>query len=327
MLQIVRNNNPLTVIILFIYALVINWQVLFHPQMPVVPDGDFLFHIIAGFAKVLVFNSAFGVTLIAVLMIALQGLYLNAIANRQKLFNKNTYIVAFVYISICSIYPSFTAFRPPLLVNWILIMVFDIILQLAQTQKPRKMVYNAGFLIGIAGLLMFPAIGYIVVFLFSLSILRNFNPGEWIVALLGLVTPLYFTAGLLFLFDVLHWLPAWVDVGINLPGKLERPGYTILMVVGLVTLFIFGTVMLQQRIVKINIFIRRGWTSIAISMIFSVFIALFTDFDFKAAWLITMPALSLVISNALYAEKNRAFSNFAFYFTLLLVIFCKMAGG
>lgn len=327
MLQIIRNNNPLTVIILFIYALVINWQVLFHPQMAEVPSGDFMFHIIAGFTGVVLFNSAFGFTLLAVLMIALQGIFLNAVANKHKLFYKPTYVVAFAYISLCSLYATFVSFRPPLLVNWVLIMVIDIVLQLAQSQKPRKLVFNAGFMIGLAGLLMFPALGYIVVFLFALSLLRNFNPGEWIVALLGFVTPIYFTAGMLFLFDVLHWLPAWVDVGINIPSKLDKPFYIVMMLAGVITLFVLGTYMLQRQIVKINIFVRRGWTGIAAFMFFSLLVAVFTDFAFKAAWMVIIPPLALVISNAYYAEKNKAFSNFAFYFTLLLVFFCKMAGS
>ena len=327
MLQIVRNNNPITVIILFIYALVINWQLLFHPVMPVLPEGDYFFHIIANFFRVLLFNSAFALTLFAVILIALQGIYINAVANRHKLFAKPAYVVAFAYISLASLYPPFVSFNQPLLVNWVLIMVIDIILQLAQTQKARKLIYNAGFGIGVAALVMFPAIGYIVVFLFALSMLRNLNPGEWMVALLGCITPIYFAAGLLFLFDGLHWFPRWIDVGINLPRTIAHPFYVICMLLGTITLFVMGTYDLQRHITKVSIFVRRGWTGIAACLFVSMLVALFTDFEVKAAWLVMMPALALVITNAYYAEKNKAFSNFAFYFTLVLVIFCKMAGS
>lgn len=327
MLQIVRNNNPITVIILFIYALAINWQVLFHPQLPVVPQGEFLFHIITGFMRVVLFNSAFGFTLLAVIMTALQAIALNAVANRHKLFPKSTYITAFAYISFASLYKPFLAFSQPMLVNWVLIIVIDVILQLAQTQKPRKLIYNAGFAIGFAGLIMFPAVAYLLVFLFALSMLRNLNPGEWMVALLGCITPIYFATGLLFLFDVLNWLPAWVDIGINLPRRLDRPFYTICMVLGGITLFIMGVYALQKHMSRVNIFMRRSWTGIAALLLFSLPVALFTDFEVKAAWLVMIPALSLVITSAYYDEKNKAFSNFAFYFTLLLVVFCKMAGS
>lgn len=327
MLQIVRNNNPLTVLVLLIYTLAINWQVLFHPQMPVVPDGDFLFHIITGFLGVILFQSAFGFTLLSVVMLAIQGIYLNAVANRHKLFYKPTYVAAFVYISLTSLLPTYGYFSQPLLVNWVLIMLMDTILQLAQSQKPRKIIFNTGFAIGLAGLLMFPAVVYILALLAAISILRNLNPGEWMVGLLGWITPLYFAAGMLFLFDVLHWLPAWVHIGFSLPGSIQRPALFIGFVSGIVTLFIIGTYALQKQLAKVSIFVRRGWTAIAVCLFLSFVVAIFTEPVVTMGWLILMPALSLVVSNAYFAEKNKAFSNFAFYFMLLLVVFCKLAGS
>lgn len=327
MLQIIRNNNPLTVIILLIYSLVVNLQVLFHPQLPVVAKGDFLFHIITGFLSVVMFSSPFGFTLLAVIIIALQGIYINAITNKYKLFYKSTYIPAFVYISLCSLYAHFGVFSQPLLVNWVMIVMIDAILQLSQTQKPRKLIYNTGFAIGVASLIQFPAIIYILLFLFALSMLRNLNAGEWIVALLGCLTPIYFAAGILFLFDALHWLPDWVNIGFNLPRSIDRPVYLIGLITGVIVLFVMGVYALQKHINKVSIFVRRVWTAIAVGMFFSIIVAVFTNFDIKSAWLVIMPPLALVIANAYYAEKNKAFSNFAFYFMLLLVIFCKMAGN
>lgn len=327
MLQIVRNNNPLTVLILLIYALAVNWQVLFHPQMPVVPEGDFLFHIITGFLGVILFQSAFGFTLLAVIMLAVQGIYLNAVANKYKLFNKPTYVTAFVYISLSSLSPAFGYFSQPLLINWVLIMTIDTILQLAQSQKPRKIIYNTGFAIGVAGLLMFPAVGYILVLLAALSILRNLNPGEWMVALLGWFTPIYFAAGLLYLFDVLHWLPGWVDIGLNLPRAVPRLVYLVGTITGITVLFILGTYALQRQMNRVSIFVRRGWTALAICLFLSCVAALFTDPAVHMVWLMLMPPLSLVIANAYFAEKSKAFSNFAFYFMLLLVVFCKLSGS
>ena len=327
MLQIVRNNNPLTVLILFIYALVANWQVLFHPQMPVVPEGDFLFHIITGFMGVVLFQSAFGFTFLAVVMLALQGIYLNAIANRYKLFARPTYLTAFVYISLASLYPAFGLFSQPLLVNWVLIMLISAILQLAQSQKPRKLIFNTGFAIGMAALLSFPAIAYVLLFIIALSMLRNPNPGEWMVAILGCLTPIYFTAGLLFLFDVLHWLPGWVNIGFNLPRNIQHPVYLVGMLTGVITLFAMGVYALQMQLGRVTMFVRRAWTVLSIGLIFTVLVALFTNFEIKMAWLVVIPILALVTTNAYYAEKNKAFSNFAFYFMILLVVFCIMATG
>ncbi|MCB0697487.1 MAG: hypothetical protein KDC07_08995, partial [Chitinophagaceae bacterium] len=276
---------------------------------------------------VVLFHSAFGFTILAVAMNGLQAIYLNAVANRHKLFHKPTYVTAFVYISLCSLYVEFGRFSQPLLINWILIAVLDNMLQLSQAQKPRKLIYNSGFLIGIAALLSFPAIVYILLLLVALALLRNLNPGEWMVAILGCLTPVYFAAGLLFLFDVLHWFPEWVNLGVNLPGTISKPVFLVGAIMGMIILFTAGTYVLQKQLGRASVFVRRGWTGIAMCLIFSIIAAAITDSSIKMAWLVIMPSITLIIANAYYAEKNKAFSNFAFYFMLLLVVFCKLAGG
>lgn len=325
MLQIIKNNNPLTVLILCIYALVINWQVLFYPQLPIIPEGDFLYHIITNFLSVVLFNSAFVFTLLTVIILVLQSIYLNAVANTHKLFTKPTYIVAFIYISFTSLYQPFGYFSQPLLANWAIIMLIDVILQLSQVQKARKLMYNAGFAIGTASLILFPTILYALLLVIAVAMLRRFNPTELIIALLGVLTPIYFAAGLLYLFDVLHWMPDWFRLGFSLPTSLSQPVYTMGMVVGIILLFIMGTYMRQKLMTRVNIFIRRGWTVLAIGLVISIITAIFTEFEVQSAWLMTMPILTLITANSYYSEKSKAFSNFAFYFTLLLVIFCKVA--
>lgn len=325
MLQIIRSNNPLTVLILSIYALAINWHVLFNPQLPVAGSDDFLFHIITNFLTVVFFESAFTFTLFSVVMLILQALFLNAVANKHKLFSSQSYLVAFAYISFTSLYEPFGYFSQPLLVNWLIIMIIDVIFQLAQSHKPRKLIYNAGFTIGVAGLVLFPAVSYLLLLLMSISLLRNFSPVEWVVALLGVVTPIYFAAGLLFLFDVLHWLPGWIHIGINLPRYIDDPLYIVTMFVGIVLLFAMGVYTLQRQLSRAGVFVRRGWTTLAVCLIMSVITAMFTAFEVRMAWLVTMPVLSLIAANAYNNEKSKAFSNFAFYFTLLLVIFCNIA--
>jgi len=295
--------------------------------MPFVAEGDFLFHIITGFLDVVLFHNAFGFALLTVIMLALQGIYLNAVVNKHKLFAKPSYVTAFVYISLTSIYTPFGQFSQALLINWILIMTIDAMLQFAQSQKPRKLIYNTGFALGLAALLSFPAVVYILLLLVALSLLRNINPGEWMVGILGFLTPVYFAAGMLFLFDVLHWLPGWVNVGVNLPNAINNPLNTVGMVAGVIILFAAGTFILQSQMGRVSIFVRRGWTAIAMSMFFSILVALITDFSIKMAWLVIIPSITLITANAYYAEKNKAFSNFAFYFMLLLVVFCKMTGG
>lgn len=299
---------------------------LFHPVLPEAAEADFLYYIITNFLKVMLVNSAFGLTLLTVVMVALQGIYLNAVANRYKLFAKPNYVPGFIYISLTSLCSPFVTFSQPLLINWVLIMTISCTLQLSQTTRPRKLIYNTGFAIGLAGLIMFPAVVYVLLLLIAISMLRNLNPGEWMVAILGAITPVYFAMGLLYLFDVLNWVPGWVYLEFNLPGKLVRPGLTIFISIGVVLLFIMGVYALQRQLNRVNMFVRRAWTVAALGMGLAVAVILFSDDAITQAWIMLFPFATIVIANAYNAEKNKAFSNFAFYLTLLLVIICKLAG-
>lgn len=326
MVALVRNNNPFTVVILFIYALVVNYSALFEPQLPELVEGAFLYNIIVNFFAIIFFKSAFAFTFMSVTMVVLQGIYLNTIANNNRIYNKPSYTVTFVYISLCSLYVPFVHFSQLLLANWAVIFIISTFFHLPHATKPRKIVYNTGFVVGVAALIHFPFILMALLVMIALATLRPLNMGEWMVAILGILTPIYFAAGMLFLFDRLPWMQGWVSMGINLPRSMASPVYFIGMLTGTIMLFVMGVYVLQSVVTRLNVYTRRGWTAIHIGLFISVLVAVFTSFDVKAAWLIIMPMLSLVVTNIYYHKKNKAFSNFAFYFMLALVIFCKMTG-
>lgn len=324
MLQIVRNNSPFTVIILLIYALAINGYALFNPLLPVAQEHSFLYFILVGFLKVILFDSAFAFTLLSVLMVFLQAIYLNGIVMKHKAFVQSTYLPAFVYISIVSLYPSFIYFNQPLVANWFLLICLDIVLRLGQDTKATKHIFNAGVCIALATLFHFSAIFFLLMLLVSIRLMRRVNLTEWLIALLGFFVAIYMAGGILFLFDALDWMPKWMVLGFNLPTSLDKPLYILVLITGVLVLFVMGVYMLQSGINRVNVFIRRGWSSISIYLIISIIVALLTEVAIEAAWLVVMPPLTLLMANAYNAEKRKAFSNFAFYFTLLLVIFCKV---
>src|SRR5690606_30655633 len=156
-------------------------------------------------------GSAFAYTMFAAIITFGQALYLNNIVIRQKIFAKPTYSIAFLFILLSSLSPWLSYFNPVLLVNCFLLAALGIMLRLNQTAHPRKNLFNIGFLLSLAALVHFPAVLFGLLMLLALLMLRSFNPGEWIVGLLGFVTPMYFVVSILFLFDRLYMLTDWPD--------------------------------------------------------------------------------------------------------------------
>jgi hypothetical protein len=324
-LQLFRNNSPFTVIVLFIFALVVKFQAVLYPIVPTMVAGHFLYNYIVRGMYLVFRNGAFAYSMIAIILLFLQSLYLKSIATRHKLFTRYTYIPAFVYLLVTSIYPPFNSFNETLLINWFLLGAVDIMFGFTQTSQPRKLIFNTSFLLSLAAMFQFTMLAYFFLLLVGMVMFRSFNLGEWSVAMMGYTTPPYFLVGILFLADRFHLLNQWPHIGFNLSSSVSSIAAIIGTIMGLLILLASGVYAMQQNVAMSNIYVRRDWIAISFYLIISVFVALLTDQQVKSAWLITMPALSIVISHALLLEKNQRFSNFIFYFSLLFLIFCLWA--
>ena len=294
-----------------------------HPLAPMPGNEYFIYSHLLQWIDVIFKGNAFAYTLLAAFNIFFQALYLNRLCNKFRLFSRSGYVPALSYILFCSVCPAFSLFSLPLLLNWFILGTIDIISGFGQTLQPRKQIYNAGFLLCMAALFQFSAITCFLFLLICLILLRPFNISEWIVAMMGYFTPIYFAVCILFLMDRLDIIYAMPRLGISLPVRVEWRELSVIS--GLIILFFMGLYALQLQIAKINVYVRRNWSAFIIFLFISIAVAIFTDSAVKSAWLIVIPALSLIISNAFLLEKNKWFSNFAFYFSLLFVVYCQWA--
>lgn len=325
MLQLLKYNSPFTVLTLLIVALLFKLQVLIHPQLLQNIPGDFLYNEAVIMLGYVFGGNAFAFTLIAVLMLFAQAIYINRIAAKHKLFYRPTYIPAYVFLFITSLNPVFSYFSECLLINWFVIWGVDVMLSFTQTANPRKFLFNAGFLLGIAALFQFPAIIFFLLLIIFMATLRPFNLGEWVVAILGYGTPFYFCAGLLYLFNQTELIRHWPVALFSFHADWHHHIYIYGLLGGLSILLLFAIVAMQAQLPKSGIYVRRSWVAIIFYLVISIIVVLFLPDYIQAAWLIALPVLSLLISHALNMEKNKRFSNFIFYFSLIFVLFCQIA--
>ncbi len=300
-------------------------QVLVNPQPPVTEQPAVLFSFVVQVLDVVLKGSPFGYTFLTVAMIFAQALYLNGVVARHRLFPKTTYIPAFLFLLLTSLHPSFSYFSRGILLNWCLIGAIDILLRFHQTQHPRKDVFNAGFLLSLMALIHFQAMVYFVLLFAALVLLRSFNPGEWVVTLLGYLTPVYFWVCILFLVDKLGYLSRWPQIHFFFPDKVASPLYLTGFLIGLIVLLSCGMYALQRLLAKTSVFVRRNWVMLIICLFLSLLAGITSNVIRPYIWVLIIPSSTLIISHALYMEKNKRFSNFAFYFSLLFLVFCQLA--
>lgn len=297
-------------------------QALLHPLVPEQVPGHFLYNYVLKGMGFMFRHSGFVYTFLAIVIIFFQALYIKSIATRHKLFPRHTYIPALVYLILTSVYLPFNYFNETVLLNWLILGAVDIMFSFTQTTQPRKLIYNAGFLLCMAALFQFSLVVFFLLLLVGMVMFRPFNLGEWSVAMMGYTTPIYFFACILFLFDRFYLFSMWPQIGFSLSSNVVSPFYLIVMIAGILILLGTGIYAMQQNVAMSNIYVRRDWTTVSFYLIICVLVAIVTDAEVKSAWLITMPALSIIISHGLLLEKNKRFSNFIFYFSLSFLAMC-----
>ena len=103
------------------------------------------------------------------------------------------------YMLITSLIPEWNVFSAPLLINALFVWAFHRMMLLYGTNKPGTAIFNIGFIMGVVTMLYQPAIVFVLLIFFALYIMRAFQIREWVVSLLGVTTPYYFLAIILYL--------------------------------------------------------------------------------------------------------------------------------
>lgn len=319
MLQLVRNYSPFTVIILFIYCLLLHLPGLMHPLSPAA--GSAVYNVLLSIPDTIFHHNAFCYSLLTIILVFAQGIYLNNISERHRLYLNSTYAPLFSYISVTALLPKSVLFSAPLIAIWPLLVAVDVSLSLPQPLSPRAHIFNVGFLLSLAALIFFPSVGFLLFFIIALLLLRPLNAGEWIVGALGYFTPLYFGAGILFLNDALPLLKAWPHLGISLPGQIRRALHLAVATGTIVILLWSGLYILQGALLRFAISVRRGWGAIIAALIVALAVAVITPADEPLAWRTPVPFIALVAALPVANEKRSAFSTFIFLLLLAAGIF------
>jgi len=130
-----------------------------------------------------------------------QVFHLNYIIGKHEVLYRNSYLPALLFTIFSVMLPQFMSFHPVLLVNSILIFIFDKLFKIYKNPSPLPMVFDACFLIGVATLIYLPSISLILLFAASVLLLKTFSWRDWPIGFIGLCLP--------FLFVVLYYF--WID--------------------------------------------------------------------------------------------------------------------
>ncbi|TWW02145.1 hypothetical protein [Chitinophaga pinensis] len=148
--------------------------------------------------------------------------------------------------------------------------------------------------------------------------MRPFRLAEWIIALLGLICPIYLLGTYLFLTDQWALFARIPRIGLEVPviGHYKVWGAMA------ISLFFFavGWLLLQRTLKKMLIQGRKIWSVMAVYVFIAILIPFFNVHFSPAYWILAILPLSLFVANAYWSIVNNTVANIVHILTLAYVI-------
>ena len=187
-LHLFKNNNPISIIVLPVIAILLWLTPILHPQ-PFIPQQIMPLY---GFTVLPFLKTPFLASSIAFILILAGAFLLNYISNKSEIFSKQTFLPALFYIVLMSINTKIQVVHPILFSNLFLLLALYVLLNAYRRDAAFANAFNAGALISLSTLFYFPNIIYFPLLGFALTILRTFNWREWLISFFGVIVPFAF---------------------------------------------------------------------------------------------------------------------------------------
>ena len=119
------------------------------------------------------------------------AIYANTVIMSQRMFPKTSFLVAISMLLLSSLVPGANLLTAPLLLLPLLIFIFRQCMALYNSSLPRTTIYNIGLATGIGTILYHPFAIFIIAVMGAVVTMRTFRVQEWLLLLLGLLSPYY----------------------------------------------------------------------------------------------------------------------------------------
>lgn len=306
MIGIFKQKNPGNTLILLVYALFLKFPMFLRPVEPLQQPGDHYLYIqLVRFLQAVHLPPVL-YSLLAFLLLFGQALLFNRICNAQKMIARTTYLPAMAFILVTSLFIEWNQFSAPMIINAFLIWIFYRMMLLYNIPKAGNIIFNIGLLLGIVTMLYHPAIVFILLVVFTLFIMRPFHIQEWVIALLGITTPYYFLALILYFTDQWSWSNIIPTITLNLP-RMPTSVFTTISIVLLVIPFIVGGVFVQNNLNKMLIQVRKGWSLLLLFLMISLSVILIDGDTNYVNWILCAVPISAFHAAAYFYPLNRTF--------------------
>jgi len=313
-----KDKSPAAVFGLVIVSIGI--RAFFWKQLPTIvtsPDDGLIYYLLI---RLFALHGS-AIAVLYHLLVVVQALRLNYALNDVRMFSKPAYTTALAYVLLTALLPSWNNLTSALVINSLLIWLIYRMIRLYNTQRPKTLVYNIGLITGGTILLYYPSFPLAFVAFFAVAFLRPFRPNEWIILLIGIITPLYFLAGWLFLNDKFYLITDSLKIFRLVIIRPANLLFTVITFSLAAFAIIVGIFMWQSNSGRMTIQARKVWSILFIMLILLLpTVYLMSDAWPNALLLATVPA-SVFVSNTFFYPKRNIGPALLFWLFVALIVY------
>ena len=289
---------------MLLYGILLKLPMFLHPNVPKAQKIDgFLYKAILNWLQPVATGMPFIYPLITFILLFSQAVYFNKLVNDLRIMQRPHYLTGMSYLLITSLFTEWNVLSSPLIINSILIWVWAKMSGLYSDPKPKTSLFNIGIAIGIGTFFYFPSIAFSALIIFGLAITRPFKLTEWLMALLGIITPYYFLLALVFLTD--KW-KGYKFPGFDVTAPLfDQSRWAYLAIIIVVISSVIGIFYIQQNFRRQLIQARKTWNLTFLYLPVAVFVPFVNATHSFEYWILcAVPVSAFVAAAFLYPAKN-----------------------
>ena len=321
MTGIFKQKNPFNALLLLLYGLSLKFPIFLHPIRPVVyPADHFIYRLLIQLLDHLFSSMPVVFSLLAFAMLYVQATLLNRICNSLRLFPRPNYLVAMSFLLITSLAKEWSAFSAPLLVNFFMVWIWYRMIKLYNHPRPKTSIYNISVIVGLMPLIYSPALALILLLVLALITTRPFRITEWMVALLGFLTPYYFLGAILYLSNQWQGSTLFSRMELHIP-HLPQVWWVGTSWALLGIPFLMGAYYVQANLGKIPIHIRKGWGLLVMFLFVSAIIAVSGPKGNYYNWMLAFVPLAAFHGATYFYLSSKPVAALLQWITFILAIF------
>ena len=325
--NIFKSNQPIVIVLIVIVGLLLWIYSFIDPVSMSIPSDNLGMPLYEFISSRLVYNSSIsiGITLFLVLI---QAFLLVQFNKRYIVINYRTYLPALFYILIASSFVQLQRLNPVIFGNIFIFFSLFFIFGTYRTDYTLNKLYIAGFFVSIASLFWAPfAIIFLLIWI-SISILRPFIGREWIVGVLGFLTPYLFVFVYYFVFLEPEQLKLLINTFAENFGFIKNfyhIHYSYYIFYGFLTIVIlFASYVIvsnfQKKKIKARKFFEINWWLFFIGLLMFIFLK---NVKYEIVYFIGVP-ISFLLTDYFYSSKRNWYLNSILFILFASVIYIQI---